>query len=365
MKKKQLIDPYEPCLCGSGKKYKFCCYKKPSIKFHNAKESYVVIEKNKKKALFCLHEDCNCSKTIIKSHSIQNNKILSKLAVNNHVYVAGYNADELAGCDLKLCGKNEATTSNCFCLFHDTEIFKDIELKNYEYTKKQNFLYAYRAFSKAYYDKIDKRSADIYLFQNCQEVCLSNEGILNNIRGTIIDVEEFKKIKEIFNHALDNEEFDIIETITVTLDYEIRFATSYLNPVSYDFRGEQINDPWDMATSRKNIFVNIFPEAGKSYILISWLGSDSSYFVNYRKQFEEIRNNKNIFYNVMNNMIVCQSDNFAFNPQMIDSWDEDTLKFFKNQFVSFLFGTPKIKNIGMEIEKNLVNFKCQFDLFKQ
>lgn len=70
---------------------------------------------------------------------------------------------------------------------------------------------------------------------------LSNECIINNIRGTIIDVEEFKKIKDIFNHALDNEEFDIIETIIVTLDYEIRFATSYLNPVSYDFRGKQIN----------------------------------------------------------------------------------------------------------------------------
>lgn len=120
-----------------------------------------------------------------------------------------------------------------------------------------------------------------------------------------------------------------------------------------------------MTTPRKNIFVNIFPEAGKSYILISWLRSDSSYFVNYKEQFEEIMNNKDIFYNVMNNMIVCQSDNFAFNPKMIDSWDKDTLDFFKNEFVSFLFGTSKIKNIGMEIEKNLVKFKCQFDLFKQ
>lgn len=47
--------------------------------------------------------------------------------------------------------------------------------------------------------------------------------------------------------------------------------------------GKQINDPWDMTTPRKNIFVNIFLEAGKSYILISWLRSDSAYFVNYKK----------------------------------------------------------------------------------
>lgn len=364
MKKIQLVEPYEPCLCGSGKKYKFCCYGKPSKKFHNAKESYVVIQQNKKKSEFCLHEDCNCSGKIIKSHSIQNNKILSKLSVNNHVYVAAYNAEELAGCDLKLYGKNEATTSYCFCSHHDNEIFMDIEHKNYEYTDRQNLLYAYRAFSKAYFDKIDKRNADIYEFQNCQEQVLSNKGIIDNIRGTIIDVEEFNTIKDLFNKAIDNNDYSIIETVTITLDYEIKFATSYLSPVSYDFRGNQINDPWDMAKPRKNIFVNIFPENGKSYIIVSWLKKDSKDFKLYKDQLLKLQGDKEKFYNTMNNMIACQSDNFAFSPQLIDSWDKETLESFKYEFVSFLFGTQSIKNIGIEIEKRLVDFKCKFDLFK-
>jgi len=32
------IDPYELCLCGSGEKYKFCCYKNKDIEFHTADE---------------------------------------------------------------------------------------------------------------------------------------------------------------------------------------------------------------------------------------------------------------------------------------------------------------------------------------
>ena len=31
------IDPYSPCGCGSGKKFKFCCYQKPSSRVLNTK----------------------------------------------------------------------------------------------------------------------------------------------------------------------------------------------------------------------------------------------------------------------------------------------------------------------------------------
>lgn len=363
-KKIPLVDPYEPCLCGSGEKYKFCCYLRPNKTYHNPNESYVTIEKNKQKPIFCLHKDCKCSSKIIKSHSIQNSKILSKLSVNNHVYTASYDSNETCGVGIKLRGKNEATTSNCFCSYHDTEIFKDIELKNYEYTEKQNFLYAYRAFSKAYYDKLSKRASDIYMFQNSNQICLSQKWIIDNMRGTIIDLKEYESLKTIFNNTVDNETYDVIETITATLDYEVSFATSYVNPVAYDFHKHQINDPWDMNTPRKNIFVNIFPEAGKTYILISWLKQDSPHFQEYKKQFAILQQHKELFFNAMNNMVACQSDNFAFSPALIDSWDKDTLDFFKDEFRSFFFGTSKIKNIGMEVEKNLVEFRCGFNLFE-
>lgn len=98
MKKKQIVDPYEPCLCGSGKKYKFCCYLKPEKEFHNSNESYIYVERHKKKLEFCLHVDCNCSGKIIRSHSFQNNKILSKLSVKGHVYCVGYNAKKICWC---------------------------------------------------------------------------------------------------------------------------------------------------------------------------------------------------------------------------------------------------------------------------
>ena len=86
--KKVISDIYIPCPCGSGKKYKFCCYGIEDKKFHSPNELYMYVVKQKNKKAFCIHNDEKCHKEIIKAHSIQNNKILSKLATDGHVYVA-------------------------------------------------------------------------------------------------------------------------------------------------------------------------------------------------------------------------------------------------------------------------------------
>lgn len=363
MKGKQLIDPYESCLCGSGKKYKFCCYGKSDKEFHNSNELYIFTEKNKRKISFCLHEDCNCLGDIIKSHSIQNNKILSKLSVKGHVYCAGYNANNLAGIDLKKCGRYEASTSNCFCLHHDTELFKPIEREDYIGTEEQSFLYAYRAFSKAYYDKLSEQATQQCLFANVHNRFLKSKVMIDQIRGINRDIEHNEELRKNFNAALDNGDFSVVETVTATLDYEIKFATSYVYPMTYDLMGKQINDVWSQEDVMKNIYVNVFPESGKTHILISWLREDSDAFAELKSQFIILQKNHKLFINTINNMIICQTDNFAISPEMVESWDDKTRKSFLSEFVSFIFGTKECENIGMEIEKNLVAFPCKFDLF--
>lgn len=69
------------CPCGSGKKYKFCCYGVEDKKFHNPNEVYMYVVSQGNKRSFCIHKDGMCHSEIIKAHSIQNNKILSKLAI--------------------------------------------------------------------------------------------------------------------------------------------------------------------------------------------------------------------------------------------------------------------------------------------
>ena len=114
----------------------------------------------------------------------------------------------------------------------------------------------------------------------------------------------------------------------------------------------------------KNIYVSIFPEKGKTYILISWLKEDNDYkFDKFQEQFEEVKRNEEVLLNVLNNMVACQSDNFVFSKKLLDSWGEEKIEVFRHQCMSSFLALNG-KNIGLAIEKNIKRFKCQFDLFE-
>lgn len=189
-------------------------------------------------------------------------------------------------------------------------------------------------------------------------------GLHERIKGVEIGIADNEEIRLLFNKAIDKMDFSIIETLTLTLDYEIKFATTYMCPLSFDLKGNQINDVWSLDERMKNIFVSIFPESGKSYVLISWLTSDHEYFKEFAKQINEIQEDEKTVINVLNNMVVCHSDNFALSPAMVERWDEDTKKFFLNEFTATFIGMGDCENVGQVIEKNLLKFPCKFDLFE-
>ena len=125
-------------------------------------------------------------------------------------------------------------------------------MKDYAYEEKQNFLYAYRAFSKYYYDRIVALSDYRDMFKASPNFMLVNGGY-NRIIGLEKSIEENESIKNSFN---------------VALDYEVSFATAYMSPLSYDLTGNIISDVWSLSARMKNIYVSIFPEKGKTYILM-------------------------------------------------------------------------------------------------
>lgn len=352
------------CPCGSGKKYKFCCYGVEDKKFHNPNEVYMYVVNQGNKRSFCMHKDGMCHSEIIKAHSIQNNKILSKLAYNGHVYTVDFNQNKFGGLDLKKCGKKEATIATCFCKFHDVELFKDIELVDYQYKDKQNFLYAYRAFSKYYYDRIVGLEDTRTMFKITPNMMMAI-GIVDRIQGLEKSVEENEIIKATFNSALDNGRYDEIQTITLTLNYEVGFATAYMSPLSFDLEGNQISNVWSSTERMKNIYVSIFPENGKTYILISWLKEDACIELDkFRDQFNSLKNDREILLRVLNNMVACQTDNIVFSKRLLDIWGEDKKELFLIQLGSIFWGLNG-ENVGLLIEKNLMLYKCKFDLFEK
>ena len=84
------------------------------------------------------------------------------------------------------------------------------------------------------------------MFRGSPNFMLANGGY-NRIKGLEKSIEENESIKNSFNVALDQGQFDRIVTITVTLDYEISFATAYMSPLSYDLAGNIVSDVWSLS----------------------------------------------------------------------------------------------------------------------
>lgn len=364
--KKSVINPYSQCLCGSGNKYKFCCYKNIDKEFHNSNELNIYIQQNKPKLSLCIHEDCNCKGKIIKSHSIQNKKIISKLSVDNHVYMVDFSENSgIAGNDFKKIGRNDATTSKSFCSYHDNEIFKPIEHFDYCYTEEQNFLYAYRAFSKHYFDITEQLNIQRLMFKTLPNKYMHTPTMITYLKGLNIEQQKLEELKDMFNHALDAQEFFMLKTYVINFDYEIKFATSYMAPLSYDLAGNQISNLYSLEDDMKYIFVSMFPENLKTYILISWLSKDNEYIEKFINELESLKNNRDELINVLNNLLVSQTDNFVISPILLEKWDERKKEKFLTLFSATFLGMGSIENLGQKVEQNLKSYHCKFNLFEK
>lgn len=88
------FEPYKPCPCLSGKKFKFCCYQKArdfkqkSLSELNYSDSRLQYEMNKMwdntdfKTCFGFNKE-ECGSLIKNAHSIQNNRILNRISDDN------------------------------------------------------------------------------------------------------------------------------------------------------------------------------------------------------------------------------------------------------------------------------------------
>lgn len=70
-----------------------------------------------------------CEAQAIRSHSVQNSRVLDLLVRDGHVKALGKRIDKMTGPVIQFedVGRNEATTFTGFCAEHDAKIFAAIE----------------------------------------------------------------------------------------------------------------------------------------------------------------------------------------------------------------------------------------------
>ncbi|QGM30152.1 hypothetical protein GI482_07080 [Bacillus sp. N3536] len=351
----------ELCPCKSGKKYKKChgiiqeqsTLLNPDIPVGSAINRRLSDAKIKQ----CIHPDKDkCSEKIIKAHSIQNNRILNRLARNGNLYLIKINPNSFEfELTFKTVGRGAATTFMGFCGHHDNLLFEPIEEKNYIGNKQQHFLFAYRAFSFEFHKKMESLNATKSI-ANIKPSFLENQIYLERLENQELGIKDALKQKNSFDNALLVEDYEIIETVSWIFDGTAKIAVSSGFFIEYDINGHVLNNLELKEEHMKLLMFSVVPlEDDRTVVLFSWLKKDSEFYEGFREQLLSLKRVEQI--QMLNNLIPAYCENTVYNPNYIDQWEENVKQEYLDVYM---------ESLTSPIEKSKLNLllKTNYNLFQ-
>lgn len=283
----------------------------------------------------CFHEDENCSNKIIKAHSIQNNRILNKISENGEVLMIGGGLDSssIFKTSMQRIGRKRATTFTGFCGTHDNNLFMPIEENGYEKgNKEQEYLFAYRALAKEYHTKLTV--GDMYrkmqqylkageyhklsdLFDEQSPPSLEHiQYMATMFQSYLIGSQDAEArltlFKQRMNDYLDNCNFEEVITEVIEFDEEYHIAVSSITFIERDLNDEIINEMENFDVPLAPLFITVFPQDGKTYVLLSYFERNKRKYKFIKEQIltKSIQMQKII----ISNLIIAYLENWAISP---------------------------------------------------
>ena len=357
------INNSEPCLCGSGKKFKECCKSKIFTSsnpyseeiLNNPQRINAILQKILDSTDFkiCMYPDkSQCELPIKNAHTLQNNGVLSAISDKDHVMVTDLLNKVRNGSIIKKIGKNKATTFYGFCHYHDSYLFQDIETREYNNEDKQNFLYAYRMIAQ----EAHKKERIMTSLQNCikdNPSVLQSPILLENYRMQELSRKDVSEMMYIFNDAFQSQTFDILYNYVYKFEQQFQFAVTTAYVPAASLTGEPIVDIYSKRKQRlPSIFLSCLPGNNCSYFIMSCLKADYDEIKTY---IDEVKNlDENQLKHFLNWTLPTYSENIVLSPKLWDSWNIDA-KVEYERIVSGMSG---------DFEK-LLNQEFPFDSFDE
>lgn len=266
----------------------------------------------------CVFPDhSNCSKKIVKAHSVQKNKILINISDNGIVTTIDFRRSIITN-KFENVGIGEASTFFGFCNHHDTLIFSKIENEDYKGTLEQNFLHAYRACAREY---VIKKQALCILQNSIERAAREEPSFLpfvgsrytayqQDLRDIIRDLNKFHV--ELHKSTLDRND-NLIKTRVYEFPFESLLAVNSAFPITHDFEGNVVNDLYNYERKMIHVYLNVFPQNNTTYILLSCLSEECNTFKDIFSKLDEFSNPN--LEQVFSQIILVHCENFFLSPK--------------------------------------------------
>ncbi len=285
----------------------------------------------------CRFKECifpNCPIKVIKAHSIQKNKILNNISYNGMITTFDPRKSFVTG-NFEEIGINTASTFFGFCNHHDTTIFSSIENFDYSNTLEQGFLFAYRACAWEYVAKRVSLCLDKELVERTKNPIFMNKYVAGqqDLRDIVADLDEFHI--ELFKSRQDRN-YNILTTKVYQLPYETLIAVNSAFSIYSDLSGKIINDPINYEDKINALYLNIFPQNNKTFILLSCFTDDLNIFKNLFSHIDSFTDSQ--LENIFSQLIIVHCENSFLSPERWKKVPSQKRKKTVSIFQETLFG---------------------------
>lgn len=271
---------FEACWCQSGKLYKDCHLDRHKHRKKSEGEVRKQLSKifDSKKYCSASYDHKNCKLPIKGAHTVQRGKVLSSMAKDGHVgtFYRNINGFEQLR-DIKTGIKAEASIFYGFCEYHDTALFKDIELKDFIAKSENCWASSYRAVCHEYYQKNAAKEAVIWQLENLDkgydlsEQLILQEQLFLLKRDLFKGFEDISSIKDKYEQARIQGKYNSLYSYVIVLDTPLYLSVSASMSPYYNISGVKIQNLGDPMYLFQHFALSTVTVSGCAAYVVSYL----------------------------------------------------------------------------------------------
>jgi hypothetical protein len=281
----------------------------------------------------CLAPGMSCQAQAIRSHSVQNSRVLDLLVREGHVKALRRKIDrKKAVIRFENLGRNEATTFTGFCSEHDSRIFRPIDVEIVEPADGgQLFLLAYRALAKELHAQMEAAFRIQGGYNERVRLGLDNGNEPEPIGLLALEwmVKSYStyEYKLHFDDALVSAKFDGILHDVIWINHH-----SPTVAVCSLFSVDDIPNNRDYVRAA----LNVMPvDKGASMVVFSYLQPDAGLARAFLSPILKSAGFQQKY--LLSKQILNSCENFVVSPEHFDTWSDDKRNTITEYFVQTLF----------------------------
>ncbi|HOY24568.1 MAG TPA: metal-binding protein [Cellvibrio sp.] len=274
----------ERCWCGSDKYFSDCHYEKQLRRKITEAEIRTNISHIMDDMEYCCasFDSQHCGTFIKGAHTIQRGRVLASMAKDGQIGTFYRNTHGFEDTKSIQTGiKRKASIFYGFCDYHDTELFKNIEISEFIASPENCWASSYRAICHEYYQKNSAKKAVQWQKGNCDsgyavyEQLMLQENLALLERDINKGFDDISRIKSEFEGLKISNQFNQFTSYIIQLDSALDIAVCGTMSPYYDINAQKMQNLGNPNISFEHFFISTVTLQGQAAYVISYLNHDT------------------------------------------------------------------------------------------